>query len=158
MNCRKSHSEVSSYQKTRVQNLCFNNHTGVEKLKNNKLGTFIWHLSVIFCFIYPAQSFFQSCKQPSNKTKIKKVFLKMSLNSQGKHLSQSLYFNKVADLRPATLLKKKLWHRGFYVNFKKFARTLFYITFLVAASETELLAWSCSVCCRLPCCKLSLEL
>ena len=28
----------------------------------------------------------------------------------GKHLCQSLFFNKVAGLRPATLLKKKLWH------------------------------------------------
>ena len=28
----------------------------------------------------------------------------------GKHLCQSLFFNKVAGLRPAILLKKKLWH------------------------------------------------
>ena len=28
----------------------------------------------------------------------------------GKHLRQSLFFNKVADLRPATLLIKRLWH------------------------------------------------
>ena len=43
-----------------------------------------------------------------------------------KHLCQSLFFNKVADLRPATLLKKKkLLHRCFPVNFAKFLRTLF---------------------------------
>ena len=29
------------------------------------------------------------------------------------------------DLRPATLLKKKLWHRCFPVNFAKFLKTLF---------------------------------
>ena len=29
----------------------------------------------------------------------------------GKHLCQSLLFNKVAVLRPATLLKKRPWHR-----------------------------------------------
>ena len=29
----------------------------------------------------------------------------------GKHLRQSLFINKVADLRPATLLKKRLRHR-----------------------------------------------
>ena len=29
----------------------------------------------------------------------------------GKHLYQSLLFNKVAGLRPATLLKKRLWQR-----------------------------------------------
>ena len=36
-----------------------------------------------------------------------------------------LFFNKVAVLRPGTLLKKKLWYRCFPVNFAKFLRTLF---------------------------------
>ena len=35
----------------------------------------------------------------------------------GKHLCQSLFFNKVEGLRPATLLKKRLWHSCFPVNF-----------------------------------------
>ena len=39
----------------------------------------------------------------------------------GKHLCQSLVFNKVA-----TLLKKKLRHRCFLANFVKFLRTPFY--------------------------------
>ena len=43
----------------------------------------------------------------------------------GKHLCQSLFFDKVAILRPATLLKKRLWHRCFPVNFAKFLRTPF---------------------------------
>ena len=43
----------------------------------------------------------------------------------GKHLCQSLFFNKVAGLRPATLLKKRLWHRCFPVNFPKFLGTPF---------------------------------
>ena len=45
----------------------------------------------------------------------------------GKHLYLSLFFNKVAGLRPqpATLLKKRLWHRWFPVNFAKFLRTPF---------------------------------
>ena len=34
-------------------------------------------------------------------------------------------FNKVADLRPATLLKKRLWRTCFPVNFVKFLRTSF---------------------------------
>ena len=42
----------------------------------------------------------------------------------GKHLCQSLFFNKVAGLSPATLLKKRLWHRCFPLNFAKFLRTL----------------------------------
>ena len=32
-------------------------------------------------------------------------------------------FNKVAGLRPATLLKKRLWRKCFSVNFAKFLRT-----------------------------------
>ena len=47
----------------------------------------------------------------------------------GKQLCQSLFLNKVAGLRPATrpatLLKKRLWHRCFPVNFTKFLRTSF---------------------------------
>ena len=47
-----------------------------------------------------------------------------------KHLCQSLFFNKVADLRSAALLKKRLWHRCFPVNFEKFLRTPFIIEHL----------------------------
>ena len=43
----------------------------------------------------------------------------------GKHLCQGLFFDKVADLGPAILLKKRLWHRCFPVNFGKFLRTPF---------------------------------
>ena len=40
----------------------------------------------------------------------------------GKHLCQILFLNKVAGLRPATLLKKRLWYRCFPVNFAKCLR------------------------------------
>ena len=33
--------------------------------------------------------------------------------------------NSILGLRPATLLKKRLWHRCFPVNFAKFLRTTF---------------------------------
>ena len=39
------------------------------------------------------------------------------------HLCKSLFFNKVAGLRPETLLKKRLCHRCFPVNFVKFLKT-----------------------------------
>ena len=42
----------------------------------------------------------------------------------GKHLSQSLFLNKVAGLS-ATLLRKRLWQRCFPVNFAKFLRRSF---------------------------------
>ena len=44
----------------------------------------------------------------------------------GKCLCHSLFFNNVAGLRPTTLLKKRLWHMCFPVNFAKFSRTPFY--------------------------------
>ena len=48
----------------------------------------------------------------------------------GKHLCQSLFFSKVASLRPATLLKKSLCHNCFSVNFAKFLRTPYIIEHL----------------------------
>ena len=47
-----------------------------------------------------------------------------------KHLCQNLFLNKVAGLRPATLLKKRPRHWCFPVNFTKFLRTPFYIEHL----------------------------
>ena len=57
----------------------------------------------------------------SVKKGVPRIFAKFT----GKHLCQSLFFNKVADLRSATLLKKSLWYRCFPVNFAKFLRTPF---------------------------------
>ena len=47
-----------------------------------------------------------------------------------KHQCQSLVFNKVAGLRPVTLLKKKRWHMRFPLNFSKFLKTHFFIEHL----------------------------
>ena len=55
----------------------------------------------------------------------KKGVLRNFAKFTGKHLCQSLFFNKAAGLRPTTLLKKRLWHRCFPVNFVKFLRTTF---------------------------------
>ena len=41
----------------------------------------------------------------------------------GKHLCQSLLFNKIAGLRTVTLLKKRFCYRCFPVNFSKFLKT-----------------------------------
>ena len=61
-----------------------------------------------------------------------KVVLRNFAKFTGKHVYQSLFFNNVAGLRSATLLKKRLWHRRFTVNFSK----LLIIPFL-----TEHLRW-----------------
>ena len=49
-----------------------------------------------------------------------------------KHLCHSVFFNKVAGLRhrPATLLKRRLWHRRFPVNFAQFVKNTFFIEHL----------------------------
>ena len=62
-----------------------------------------------------------SHQQCSIKIDLLKNFTKFT----GKHLCQSFFFNKVARLRSATLLKKRLWHTCFLVNFVKFLRTTF---------------------------------
>ena len=54
-----------------------------------------------------------------------------------KHLCQSLVFNKVAGFRLPTLLKKKLWHRYFPVNFVKFLRTRFFTEYLAVAASVQ---------------------
>ena len=68
---------------------------------------------------------------------VKKGVLKNFTKFTGKYMRQNLFFNKVAGLRPASLLKKRLWHRWWFpVNFVKFLETpFFYRTPLVAASE-----------------------
>ena len=81
----------------------------------------IFNFTVLLHFIQ-VQQIHQ--KQPPEVFYKKGVFRNFA-KFTGKHLCQSFFFNKVADLRPATLLKKKLWHRRFSVNFAQFLRTLF---------------------------------
>ena len=71
------------------------------------------------CYIYVAE---EVCK---------KGVLKDFTKFLGKHLWQSLFFNKIAVLRPVTLLKKKLWHMCFPVSVMKFLRTYLHICDLV---------------------------
>ena len=69
-------------------------------------------------------SVFHHQKQPPEvlcKKRCSEKFRKFT----GKHLCKSLFFNKVACLKPTTLLKRRLWHRCFPVNFAKFLRTPF---------------------------------
>ena len=56
----------------------------------------------------------------------KKGVLRNFATFTGKHLCQSLFFNKLAGLRPSALLKKRLWHKCFPVKLAKFLRTPFF--------------------------------
>ena len=64
-----------------------------------------------------------------------KAVLRNFAKFTGKYLWQSLFFNKVDGLGPATLFKKRLRQRCFPVNAAKFLR----IPFLVAASVPRFL-------------------
>ena len=61
----------------------------------------------------------------ARRCSVKKGVLRNFTKFTGKHLCQSLFFNKVAGVTLVTLLKKRLWHRCFPVNVVKFLRTPF---------------------------------
>ena len=56
---------------------------------------------------------------------IKKVFLKTSQNSQESTCARFCAWVRHWNFRPVTLLKKRLWHRYFPVNFETFLRIPF---------------------------------
>ena len=64
-------------------------------------------------------------RSSDRRCSIKKGVLRNFVKFTGKSLRQSLFFNKVAGLRCATLLKNRLWHRCFPVNFIKLLKTPF---------------------------------
>ena len=75
--------------------------------------------------VFPDKSF----RSSHTRCSVKKGVLRITQNSQENTCAkvsfliklqasgQSLFFNKVAGFRHATLLKKRLWHRRFPVNF-----------------------------------------
>ena len=65
----------------------------------------------------------KSSQSSHRRCSIRKSVLRNFAKFIGKDLCQSLSFNKVTGLRPAT--KKRLWCRCFPVNFAKFLRTPF---------------------------------
>ena len=68
---------------------------------------------------------------------IKKGVLKKFTKFTGKQLCRGLFLNKIAAFKPATLLKKRLRHRCFPLDFAKFLGTSFYRTPPLAASKLK---------------------
>ena len=62
-------------------------------------------------------TFLRKSEAATRSCSIQKGVLKNFTKFPGKHLCKSLFFNKTVGLRPATLLKKRLWHRCFPANF-----------------------------------------
>ena len=63
----------------------------------------------------------------AQRCSVKKVFSEILQNSQENNCARAPFLMKVQalGLRPAALLKKRLWYRCFLVNFAKFLRTSF---------------------------------
>ena len=56
---------------------------------------------------------------------VRKSVLRNFAKLTEKHMWESLFLNEVTRLSPATLLKKRHWHRCFPAKFAKFLRTPF---------------------------------
>ena len=74
-------------------------------------------LFVVFIKGEQNQSTQHLCRRSHQRCSVRKGIQRNFKKFTGKHLCQSLFFNKVAGLR--------LWHRCFSENFVKFLRTTF---------------------------------
>ena len=66
------------------------------------------------------------CRSSRPEVFCKRSVLRIFAKFTGKRQCQTLFLNKVADLRLATLFKMRLWHRCFPVNSAKFLRAPFF--------------------------------
>ena len=102
-------------------------------MRRKKAKLKAWDMDVSYVFEeYPEKYSFTSWWLPYYRSTrpemcCEKSVLRNFTKFTGKNLCQSLFFNIVARLMPATLLKKRLWHKCFPVNFAKFLRTPFLI-------------------------------
>ena len=80
----------------------------------------LWHI--------PLLNFWSRSSRPEVFSK--KGVLRNFAKFIGKCLCPSLFFHKVAGLRPPTLLKKRLGHGCFPMNFAKFLRIPLFIDYL----------------------------
>ena len=94
-----------------------------KQLKHPDENTINWYIASP-SLARAAQSRRTACKFQKKPLEVffKKDVLKNFAKFTGKHLCQSLFYNKVADMRPATLLKKRLV-QFFSMNISTFLRT-----------------------------------
>ena len=122
------------HKKIPILESLFNKVTGLTPILKNICQTvFALHTHTIHCYLsillyiqhlllhyhcYYSEAINWRC---SIKMDVLRNYTKLT----GKHLCQSLFFDKIAGLRSATFLKKRLWHRRFPLNFAKFLRATF---------------------------------
>ena len=102
----------------------------------------LWSLPIEWKAVRFVFSYFQCLSLSGLRSNRPDVFCKKGVlrnfaKFRGKHLGRNLFFNKVAGLRPATLFKKRLWHRCFPMNFVKFPRATFFTEHLRATASEE---------------------
>ena len=86
----------------------------------------------------------RNVKSSRSEVFCKKGVLRNFTKFTGKHRRQSLFFNKVAGLRPVTLLKKRLQRRCFPVNFYEIFKNTYFVEHLgTVASETYIMTVNC---------------
>ena len=89
------------------------------------LKTYTLSLHTVLKSLYLKNMYFENiCKRQEAVARrcSVKVFLDISQNSQENNCARVPFLIKF-QASPATLLKKRLWHRSFPVNFAKFLRT-----------------------------------
>ena len=99
------------------------------------------HINFVLSSLEWRRFFLPSIKYRSSLPEVfgKKGVLKNFPKFTEKKLCRSLFFNKFAGLRPATLCKKIHRHRCFPLIFPKVLRTPFFKTALVTASENSVI-------------------
>ena len=78
----------------------------------------------------PSTKLFHRPEVVLQRWSVKKVFLRILQNSQENTWARAYFLIMLQALRPAPLLKKRLWPRNFPVNLAKFLRTSFSIEHL----------------------------
>ena len=83
------------------------------------------------------------CWNSHQRCSIKKDVLENFAKFTRKYVCQNcLFFSKVAGITPATILRKRLWHRCFLWILWNFQERLFYRTHLGDYSECDSFKWS----------------
>ena len=90
----------------------------------------------IFSAIFPTKSFSSRLVRSRHQScTVRKGVLRNFVQFTGKHLCQSLFFDKVEGLKPTNVLEKRLWHSCFPVNCAKFLRTPLLTEHLLATAS-----------------------
>ena len=110
--------------KKRLQHRCFVEDLRTAGSETSMQGSLFNKVAILTAWTHLAVL---EAKAATRGVMWEKMFIEIS-SIHRKHLCQGLLFNKVASSRPATLLKKRLWHSYFSVNFAKFQEIPFYRT------------------------------